>query len=47
MEWEPLGSDFKFLEINEELHMREGFPFPERMKFWQQLTKKKSPKVEL
>jgi hypothetical protein len=48
LEWEPVGSEFKYLEIDEDLQMQKGFPFPERMNFWQQLTKKKKPaKVEL
>jgi hypothetical protein len=48
LEWEPIGSEFKYLDINEDLQMQKGFPFPERMNFWQQLTKKKKPtKVEL
>jgi len=38
------GDNFKYLEINEDLQMNEGFPFPDRMKFWQQLNKKKKSK---
>ncbi|CAB3376450.1 Hypothetical predicted protein [Cloeon dipterum] len=48
VEWEPIDpKNFRYLNIDEDLEMKEDYPFSYRMDFWQQLTKKKSkPKKE-